>query len=460
MIARLGLQRQKGFDELLLESELDKPKLHLPERIILREMEVDGLGSMLEKSLGAQHERIVHRVKHEQAVREVASETGLPRGSVDSMMSPPDPPSMPPGPPPPPGPQGRHPPSTPSRGPEGPRGPQGDSGPGGPPGPPGPPGTGAEQLAQTLAVSARQQDERMMAALQAQHAHWMEQQKSLEQRMKLQEAKYLQATAPTRVEIIREQIQGPTTHIHPIIAQPEVDIQAQIGKVVVDMQRSLSEQASRHAGDMKESMRQWLSDAHGVWTRPVPTPYAAPNITPEPSSSSGLNRTTEAAAHRATRSAAVMTTHERSVTRERSRSPQPTGESSTSAAAVVTQRTRPARVTKPRAIAAPKPPKRHGPDLGVAPAPSPPPAPAPAPSNPTFDFGGPAPRPADKTNRERWEKRYEKPAVKKDRHILKQKPKEPLPPPPPPTPMEPPQKRQRTAPRRQRQPSRFTVAAV
>ena len=94
MIAELGLRRQKGFDELLLESELDKPKLHLPERIILREMEVDGLGSMVEKSLGAQHERIAHRVKHEEAVRDVAHETGLPRGSVDSMMSPPDPPSM------------------------------------------------------------------------------------------------------------------------------------------------------------------------------------------------------------------------------------------------------------------------------------------------------------------------------------------------------------------------------
>ena len=51
MIARLGLHRRKGFDELLLESELDKPHLHLPERIITREMEVAGLGSMMQKSL-------------------------------------------------------------------------------------------------------------------------------------------------------------------------------------------------------------------------------------------------------------------------------------------------------------------------------------------------------------------------------------------------------------------------
>ena len=135
MIGRLGLQRQKTFDALLLESELDKPKLHLPERIIIREMEVVGLGDAMQSALNTQSVRVDHRIKHEQAVRQVASETGLPRGSVDSMMSPPDPPSMPPGPPPPSGPQGpRHPPSTPSRGP------QGDQGPPGPPGAPGPAG--------------------------------------------------------------------------------------------------------------------------------------------------------------------------------------------------------------------------------------------------------------------------------------------------------------------------------
>ena len=124
MIARLGLQRQKGFDELLLESELDKPRLHLPERIIIREVEVAGLGDVIQSALNTQSVRVDHRIKHEQSVREVAAETGLPRGSVDSLMSPPDPPSMPPGPPPPPQPHGhRYPPETPSRGPEGPQGP-------------------------------------------------------------------------------------------------------------------------------------------------------------------------------------------------------------------------------------------------------------------------------------------------------------------------------------------------
>ncbi len=372
----------------------------------------------------------------------------------------------------------------------------------GPPGPPGPRGTGAEQLAQTLAVSARQQDERMMAAIQAQRAHWMEQQKSLEQRMKLQEERYLQATAPTRVEIIRERIRGPTTHIHPIIAQPEVDIQAQIGKVVVDMQRSLSEQASRHAGDMRESMRQWLSDAHGVWKRPPPTAYVAPNIPPSaPSSSSGLDRSLETVIKRATNSADVVTPHERSAQRSRSRSPRATGESVATTTAVVTQRTKPARVTKPKPIAALKPPKRHGPDLGVVPAAvAPPPdippdAPAkkvkkshstggaaPEPSsrpggarpNPTFDFGGPAPpgnRPA-KANMEKWEKRYEERKTPIKKHNLKKKPvsdsrpggaKEPRPAPPVSTvvPPEPPQKKQRTEQKtRHRQPRRFTIAAI
>ncbi len=93
MIARLGLERQKSFDALLLESELDKPKLHLPERIIIREVEVAGLGDAIQTGLATQYNRVEHRIKHEQAVRSVAAETGLPRGSVDAMMSPSDPPS-------------------------------------------------------------------------------------------------------------------------------------------------------------------------------------------------------------------------------------------------------------------------------------------------------------------------------------------------------------------------------
>ena len=78
MIARLGLERQKGFDALLLESELDKPRLHLPERIIIREMEVAGLGDVIQSSLTTQHQRVEHHIKHEQAVREVASAVSMP----------------------------------------------------------------------------------------------------------------------------------------------------------------------------------------------------------------------------------------------------------------------------------------------------------------------------------------------------------------------------------------------
>ena len=380
MIARLGLERQKGFDALLLESELDKPRLHLPERIIIREMEVAGLGDVIQSSLTTQHQRVEHRIKHEQAVREVAAETGLPRGSVDSMMSPPDPPNMPPGPPPPPAPQGpRHPPNTPSRGPTGPLGPSGPPGSPGAPGtqgPPGPPGTGAEQLAATLAVSARQQEERMMAALQAQHAHFVEQRKGLEARMKLQEEKYMQATAPTRVEIIREQVTGPTTHVHPTIAQPDKSDQiAQVGQMVAGMHRSLSEHAARQAGDMRESMKQWLSEAHSIWNRPPPTPHQAViPYTPGQPSSSGLDRSAQNSAQRTARSAEAHTAHESSGRRERSRSPQRAGESRDEALAV--HKETPARVKKPKAIATPKP-KKSGPTLGVDTAPSQPPPPQP-----------------------------------------------------------------------------------
>ena len=105
-----------------------------------------------------------------------------------------------------------------------------------------------------------------MAALQAQHAHYVEQQKGLEARMKLQEEKYLLATAPTRVEIIREQILGPQTHVHPTVAQPDDQI-AQVGQMVAGMHRSLSEHAARQAGDMRDSMKSWLQEAHSIWNR-------------------------------------------------------------------------------------------------------------------------------------------------------------------------------------------------
>ncbi len=218
----------------------------------------------------------------------------------------------------------------------------------------------------------------MMAALQAQHAHFVEQQKGLEARMRLQEQQYLQATAPTRVEIIREQVIGPSTPSHPPIAQPQNDIPAQLGQVVVDLHWSLSDHASRQAGDMRESMKQWLQDAHNVWNRPPPTPpQHVVAYTPGQPSSSGLQPSTQNMSQRAARSAEVHTAHESTGRRERSRSPQPAGESADAAAAVVRQRTTPARVTKPKAISAPKP-KKYGPTVGAeTPAPAPPPPPPP-----------------------------------------------------------------------------------
>jgi len=214
-----------------------------------------------------------------------------------------------------------------------------------------------------------------MAALQAQHAHWMEQQKGLEARLRLQEEKYLQGTAPTRVEIIREQVMGPATHVHPNTAQPDASAQmAQVGQLIGDMHRTLSEHAARQAGDMRESMRSWLNEALSIRNRPPPAPAMAappPSFVPG-QSASGLDRSTQNSAQRAARSAEVHTTHEPARRRERSRSPQRASESADATAAVATQRTAPARVQKPRAIAAPKP-KKYGPTVGIETTPAPPP---------------------------------------------------------------------------------------
>ena len=238
-----------------------------------------------------------------------------------------------------------------------------------------------------------------MAALQAQHQHWMEQQKSLEARMKLQEAKYLQATAPTRVEIIREQIREPPAPPAPLpvpVPVPDSSLQlAQVGQIVGEMHRSLSEHAARQAGDMRESMRSWLNEAHSIWNRSPPTPtLAAPSYVI--SASSGLDRSTKNSTQRAARSAEIHTAHESSRRRGRSRSPTRAGESADATATVVTQRTTPARVTKPKAIAAPKP-KKYGPKVGVettsTPSPPPPPQP-PAPPVKKRKDRTPSPRPA------------------------------------------------------------------
>ena len=128
---------------------------------------------------------------------------------------------------------------------------------------------------------------------------------------------------------------------------------------------------------MRESMKQWLQDAHSVWNRPPPTPpQHVVAYTPGQPSSSGLQPTTQNMSQRAARSAEVHTEHESSGRRERSRSPQRAGESADAAAAVVRQRTTPARVAKPKAIAAPKP-RKYGPTVGAEIAPAPPPPPPP-----------------------------------------------------------------------------------
>ncbi len=102
LASQLGLIRQKGFEELLLEYEQDKPRLQLPERIFLAEEEVAGIGRSLTESLNAQSNRVQHRVDHESNVVRVAGSTGMERGHVDAMMTPTQPPSMPPRPPKPP----------------------------------------------------------------------------------------------------------------------------------------------------------------------------------------------------------------------------------------------------------------------------------------------------------------------------------------------------------------------
>ena len=208
--------------------------------------------------------------------------------------------------------------------------------------------------------------------------------------MRLQEEKYLQATAPTRVEIIREQIQGPTTHIHPTIANPDhSDTIAQVGELVAGMHRSLSEHATRQAGDMQSSMKSWPREAHSIWGRPTVTPEA-PSYVPGQASSSGLDRSTKNTVQRATRSAEAHTSHSTTghERRARSRSPQRAGESSGAVATAAKQNTTPARVVKPKAMAIFKPHGRYGPQVGSfmdhrgkhpAPAPTPPPPPPPPP---------------------------------------------------------------------------------
>ena len=216
----------------------------------------------------------------------------------------------------------------------------------------------------------------MLAALQAQHVHFIEQQKGLEARMKLQEDIYMRATAPTTTEIIREQILGPPTHVHPVIAEPENDVQTQLGGVVADMHRTLSEHAARQAGDMRDFMKQWLKEASDAWKAPPPQHVPLTPLTP--GSSSGDRKpssSTQSLATQAARNAETYTSHESS-RRERSRSPQRVADSKAATTAVATQRVAPARITKPKAIAAPKP-RNYAPpvraEVAAEDAPPPPP---------------------------------------------------------------------------------------
>ena len=268
--------------------------------------------------------------------------------------------------------------------------------------------------------------------------------------MKLQEEKYLQATAPTRVEIIREQVLGPTTHIHPTIAQPDNSDQiAQVGQMVGHMHRTLSEHAARQAGDMRESMRQWLKDAHSVWNRPPPTaPQPIVDYTPGQPSSSGLDRSAQTSAQRAARSAEIHAAHEGKRARPSSPqpAPQPAGESTTAAVAVVKQRTTPARVTKPKAIATPWP-KKYGPKVGAETTPDPPPPPPPPQAPPVRKRKEPEP--------ERETPRPHPRGVAKAKARSRSSGSAPVPAPAPvPTPAQPAKKRKTVAPPRPDQPKR------
>ena len=149
--------------------------------------------------------------------------------------------------------------------------------------------------------------------------------------------------------------------------------------MVAGMHRSLSEHAARQAGDLRDSMKSWLQEAHSIWNRPPPTPDVPPptiSYVPGQPASSGLGNRDANTARRVAKSATDKTAHPQSARRERSRSPQPAGDSASAAAATAKQGTTPARVKKPRAIAAPKP-RNFAPSLREtepAPPPSPPPS--------------------------------------------------------------------------------------
>ncbi len=312
----------------------------------------------------------------------------------------------------------------------------------------------------------------MLAAMQAQHAHFLEQQKGLEARMRLQEERYLQARAPTHVEIIRERV-VPTTHVHPVVAQPDAaaEQRAQLAAALSGMRQTLSDHATRHAGDMRETVRGWLNDVHSIWNRPPPAPGAPeagivassgspPGPPPPPAAGAVPSRGTRVPAGiaAAASSAATHAAPETTRRRERSRSPSRAGESRDTVERAARGPAKTARVTKPKAIPPPRP-RRYGPRLAPESAPaSPPPPPPPTPQKkrkaPEEEAPGAPPAPAP---RPRAKARPKAMAASLPDHLRRRSEPEP-------EPEAPPAKRRRTGfappkrPRRGRAP--FVIAAA
>ena len=163
---------------------------------------------------------------------------------------------------------------------------------------------------------------------------------------------------------------------------------------------------------MRAGLREWLSDAQSAFRRspaeapqapgytpiasgrgrsrspdrgaqrvppPPPPPPATPAALPSDRGRSrsmdrGRTKAVADAAKRAVKSAEIHAAPEPTKPRrgERSRSPTRAGASADAVVAAVKQRVVPARVTKPKPIAAPRPSKRYGPNVGLGKASAPP----------------------------------------------------------------------------------------
>ncbi len=254
---------------------------------------------------------------------------------------------------------------------------------------------------------------------------------------------------------------------------------AHVERLVAGMHGALSEQSARQAGDMRTGLREWLSDTRPLPGRgrsrspdrgglrvPAPPPVAPPAFPafPEPvvqpsergrsrSLDRGRTKAIADAAKRAAKSAEIHAAPEPAKPRrgERSRSPIRAGASAEAVVAAVKQRTVPARVTKPKPIAAPRPGKRYGPMVGLPKdepdKPDDPPPKArkkstkfgkfakfvkPRAPSATFDFGGPVRTigEAVKKEQKRWDDTTipeNTPIVKKGTTFIKKKTSKPAP---------------------------------